>query len=291
LRSNEKRGQAPKAVLLASEQWVTVTAGVPVTAVGGGRASAERRAWSVRNAHGNANREILLAVRGSGWFGMGDLLYPCRPGSLFLIDPGIMHDNFYPDSAGELEHIWLRILGNRVIVNWLRILGGRYSRLHEPLAVLTHEQLGIVPGVFPDDTLPLVSPADIVRLRLLVALIAVYLAERIEDVRDEPGAEDAAATIQEEVTEAIRRHIDETSGKGVSLEFLAHFSGYSKFHLHRFFRARAGCTIHQYMDTARVRKERQMKAAGAVNAEIAEALGFSDSAAYLRWRRRRPADR
>jgi len=287
LLSREKNAKASSAVLLGSEHWVTVTAGMPVAVTG--RAPAERWAWSERNAHSNANREILLAVRGTGWFGMGGRLYPCQPGCLFLIDPGFLHDNYYPETADGLEHIWLRMLGDRVMVSWLRIEAGRCLRQYESLAVLTQEQLGVSLCAFPDDTEPLASAADIVRLRLLVALIAVYLAERITDVREDPGSSDAAVTIQEEVTEAIRRHIDETSGKGVSLEFLAHFAGYSKFHLHRFFRARAGCTIHQYMDAARVRRMRQMKTAGAVNAEIAEALGFSDPAAYLRWRRRRPA--
>lgn len=272
-------------MLLSSDRWVTVAPGTPVPAAGP-RAPAERKAWSARHTHQNENREILLALGGTDWFGMDGRLYPCRPGTLFLIDPRVRHENLYPESADGLEHIWMRTLGDRVIVNWLRIEAGRIQRKHESLAVLTQEQLGISLCAFPDDARPLSSNYDILRLRLLVALVAVYLAERIATGGECDGVPAAMRTMQMKVTEAIRRHIDATEGKRISLDFLAHFSGYSKFHLHRFFRRHAGCTIHQYINAARVRKVKQMKAAGAVNAEVAETLGFSDVAAYLRWRRR-----
>jgi len=62
----------------------------------------------------------------------------------------------------------------------------------------------------------------------------------------------------------------------VTLDFLAHFSGYSKFHLSRFFRQQAGCTVHQYIDAARQRRMRALRAEGATNQAIADELGFSD---------------
>lgn len=286
MRLDEARTTGPADVLLAAERWVTVAAGMPAPTISPPRPPAGRQAWSTRNAHHNAHREILLAVRGADWFGMDGRLYPCGPGHLFLIDPGIPHDNYYPETADGLEHIWLRVLGDRVIVNWLRITAGRTQRQHESLAVLSQEQLGVSLGAFPDDTRPLPTTFTTIRLRLLVALIAAHLAEGLTAILEGRGTPPTTQSMQAKVTEAIREHIDDTSGKGVSLEFLAHFSGYSKFHLARFFRRQAGCTIHQYIDAARVRKMKQMKAAGAVNREVAQTLGFSDVAAYLRWRRR-----
>lgn len=123
--------------------------------------------WPRENAHVNEGLEILLSVRGEDWFGMDGTMHRCFPGCLFLIDSGVPHDAYYPQTSSGL----------------------------------------------------------------------------------------------------------------------AHFSGYSKFHLSRIFRTWIGCSIHQYIDTSRQRKMESMKTAGYSNRAIAEALGFSEASAYLRWRR------
>lgn len=272
-------------VLFHSERWTVAHGDTPADAVDEGHPSAARHAWSQANAHNNTDLEILLAVRGDAWFGMNGTMHRCCPGCLFLIAPGVPHDSYYPANTAGLEHVWIRLLSDRVFVNWLAIDDGRMIRLHEPLAVLQQEQLGVLTAAF--STITHLSALDTVRLHLLIGMIASHLGEYMAD----PEAHEAVWTPQPEsfqsnVAAAIRRHIDDTAGKGVTLEFLAHFSGYSKFHLSRIFREWSGCTVHQYIDKARRRKMKAMLADGARNADIAEALGFSETSAYLRWRRK-----
>ncbi len=273
-------------VLLHAERWTVVRTDTPVDPTERARPPARRRTWSREYAHINASLEILLAVRGDDWFGMGGAMHRCRPGCLFLIDPGVAHDAFYPETASGLEHIWMRVLSDRVFVTWLAIEDGRYVRLHEPVAVLHQDRLGVLTAPFADGARDPKSAFDTIRLRLLVGMIASHLAEYVAA----PDASAAAqvrmpGSIQSNVAAAIRRHIDDTAGRGATLESLSHFAGYSKFHLSRIFRDWSGCSIHQYIDKARRRKVESMKAAGATNSAIAETLGFSETSAYLRWRR------
>lgn len=273
-------------VLLHAERWSVTCADSPVERGGGARPPARRRTWSREHAHINDGLEILLAVRGDDWFGMGGAMHRCRPGCLFLIDPGVPHDAFYPETASGLEHIWLWVLSDRVFVTWLAIEGGRCVRLHESVAVLHQDRLGVLTAPFADGVRVPGSRFDTIRLRLLVGMIATHLAEHAAD----PAADAAAplpkpGSIQSNVAAAIRRHIDDTGGRGVTLESLSHFAGYSPYHLCRMFRAWSGCSIHQYVDRARWRKKEAMQAAGATNGAIAETLGFSEVSAYLRWRR------
>jgi len=284
------------AVLLHAEQWRVVQAGAAPEAMMGRRVPPERRAWSLANTHVNGSLEILLSVRGDDWFGMDGRMHPCRPGRLFLIDPGVPHDVYYPETVSGLEHIWMRVFSDRVFVTWLAIDRGRYARLHEHLTVLHQEQLGLLTAPFGDGVRVSQSPFVAIRLRLLVAMIAAHLAEHADD----PAARAVdlppkTESIQANVAAAIRRHIDDTAGRGVTLASLAHFSGYSTFHLSRLFRAWSGCSIHQYINAARQRKMAAMTREGATNGAIAEVLGFSETSAFLRWRRltrnvRRDAD-
>lgn len=281
------RWPEPAEILLNPEMWNVVepaaTAYVEPAAC---MAPAERQAWSLANAHSTPSLEVMLAVRGEDWFGMGGVLHPCRPGTLFLIPPGVAHDFYYPVTANGLEHLWLRFLGDHVFSLWLSVEAGNCTRMHERLGLVAQERLGVSMSAFPGEARLPGSRFDIARLRLLVGLVAVHIAESLElgDSRTRERPRSASAT-QAKVAAAIRRHIDDTAGRGVTLAHLEHFSGYSKFHLNRVFRKHSGCTVHQYIDRARRRREGVMRLHGERNADIAAELGFSETAAYLRWRR------
>ncbi len=216
---------------------------------------------------------------------MGGKVYPCTPGTLFVIEPRVAHDNYYPPSASGLEHIWLRMLADTLCMSWISITNGRLGRPHELPAALRWRNLGLVPDAFPDPETNLAGPVAEARIRLLVGFVAAYLAE--QRLSPPPAADRADAHPHSQVVDAICRHIDQTAGRDVTLDFLAHFSGYSKFHLSRLFRRHAGCTIHQYIDTARQRRMAVLRADGATNQAISDELGFSDPTAYLRWRKQK----
>ena len=276
----------PLNILLHPERWTVIDTATP-EAPASQQAPAARRAWSRQNAHGGATREILLAVGGADWFGLNGVLHPCVPGTVFFIDPDVMHDNYYPETAQGLEHIWLHVCGSRVMVAWLFIEGGKLIRRQEHLAVLSQEQIGVWLDAFPSSSEPLRTELDRARMRLLIGLVGAYLAQHWRET-SLTAPRRQTESMQAEVIDTIRRHIDSMAGRDVTLDSLAHLSGYSKFHLLRLFRARIGCTIHQYIDQARARRMQTMQEAGATNRAIAIALGFSSPTAFLRWRRQRP---
>jgi methylphosphotriester-DNA--protein-cysteine methyltransferase len=280
-------GDRVEAVLLHPEAWRVVGPFsddlAPAT-----EAPEARRQWSGRNAHRNTAREILLTVGGTGYFGMGGAVYASRPGTLFIMDPQVPHDYFYPPSASGLEHVWIWLLGSRVVVGWFGIEGGRLTRRQEHVSVLTQEQVGVRLASFPRPDEPLANAREAVRLRLLVGLVAACLAR---EYRPATSGRIRSAPMSARVVEAVCRHLEDSAGKGATLDFLAHFSGYSKFHLLRLFRAQVGCGIHQYINRVRWQRVRELEREGMSGSAIAEALGFSGATAYYHWRRQQRAGR
>ncbi len=270
-------------VLQHPERWQVILPASEEHHPKGGEPDGRRRRWSLTHSHRGPQREFLLSVKGSGFFGLSGRLHPCRPGMLFVIDPDVDHDNFYPESADGLEHLWIRSLGPQIFASWFRIDKGRLRPLHKHLTVIPERELGVFAASLsgPDDTPPDLRAA---RMRLLVGLIALHLARR----KNEPPPPEArpSSRIQAQVVEAICAHIEATAGKGVSLDFLSDFSGYSKFHLLRMFEKQVHCTIHQHIDRIRVSTVQRLRAEGQTNSAQAEALGFSSPTSFIRWRRR-----
>ncbi len=278
--------EVTQTTLLHPEHWMVLTGAA------GGRVPARhppspaRVAWSAANAHRNTNREILLCLAGNDYFGLNGQLYPARPGRLFIIDPGVPHDNYYPPETCGLEHIWINLLGDRISASWIQIEAGRLVRVQDHLAILMPEQIGVSLAAFPSATAPICTRADVVRLHLLTGLTAVYLAEHRTDDQSH-AQEQQPPSLQQRVVDTICRHIDQEAGRGVTLDLLAHFAGYSKFHLLRLFRAQTGLTVHQYVDKARRRRLQELKHKRMTNQAIADELGFSSPTAFIRWRKQK----
>jgi AraC-like DNA-binding protein len=279
----EPNSPAIDEVLLHPERWQVILPATAEEHPAGLEPDPRRRRWSLAHAHRGPQRELLLSLKGNGYFGLAGKLHPCRPGMLFVIDPGIDHDNFYPQSSDGLEHLWIRSLGPHVFTAWFRIVKGRLRQLHKHLNVFPERELGVIAGSLsgPDDLPPVWRAA---RLRLLVGLVALHLVRRKNE--DTPAEALPSARLQAQVVEAICAHIEATAGKGVTLDFLSDFSGYSKFHLLRMFAKQAGCTVHQYIDRTRVSCVQRLRAEGRNNSAMAETLGFSSPTSFIRWRRR-----
>ncbi len=271
-------------LLLHSEKWLLIGVGpLPAGVVAKKDASVARRRWSVLNASEHSQGEMLFCLAGESYFGLDRVLYRCVPGTLFIIEPHMLHDDFYPPEASGLDHLWIRVLGNQVVVGWSRIEGGQLLRQHERTHVFGERELGLCPSRFLEGMEHANAAQRVARYRLLVGTVAMALERLL--TADETVVNVAAEGLQEKVIRAIQHHIENTSGKGVTLEFLSHFSGYSKYHLHRLFKKQTGETIHNCIDRCRTTHAREMHAAGMTNKTIADELGFSCATAYIRWRR------
>jgi AraC-like DNA-binding protein len=91
----------------------------------------------------------------------------------------------------------------------------------------------------------------------------------------------------EEIIATVRAHLEETAGRGDTVESLARLAGYSKYHFLRLFKQHTGHTIHAYVDICRHAKMSTLEDQGLTRRRIAEELGFSSASAFLRWRRLR----
>lgn len=267
-------------VALAPEKWRLVGSGLPpeMPVV---RDDAHRE-WMAGNSHSHAHREVLLILSGEPHFGLGRCIYASAPGTVFVLDAFESHDLEWPPWTPDSDHLWIGIIGREV--------GGRVLSIREGLLtaqgtehLLLQETEVADSSALTDGTGRHALPA-LVRARLLVTLagIVTSLAERgFEPV--EPGVGD----VQRRTIRAVRRYIEETAGRGVTLDGLAKFSGYSKYHLLRLFQRHMGLTIHQYVDQCRLRRVRELRGEGATDARIGRELGFSSAPSFSRWLKQR----
>ncbi len=272
-------------VLLHPESWNVVFSANPAPARRLPGLTAARRVWSRAHSHRNPCRETLLCLEGNCFFGLDGRVYPCAPGSLFFIEANVPHDNYYPADTRAVELLWLRQLGDHLCLSWIRVQRGRLARVANRPTMLTQEQLGISLSAFPAATEPATTPPEQARLRLLTGLATTYLGGLCLAAEENGEKAHCGVEPRSRVVTAIRQHIDATAGNGVTLDFLAHFSGYSKYHMLRLFREHTGQTIHEYINYARAQRVAKLRETGMTAQAIAGELGFSSASAYLHWRR------
>ncbi len=245
-------------------------------------ATPARVAWSRRHLHTHTYPEFMLVLRGEGVWGLNGQLYPTGPGAAFFISSRTRHEAYYPPDAGDLDHLWISLPGHGVFFSVHSLRGGRGVPARGGRAFIPPERLGIDVKVWLDDLSP-TAPWRFARVRTCLQAIAVRAVE--EGFRP-PDPLDQTETLHEAVVEAVRQHLHETGGREASLDALARLVGYSKFHLHRLFRERAGMTIHRYADRCRLERLAQLERQGWTVARTAEALGFASAATFCRWRSR-----
>lgn len=271
--------QADLGVLLEPGRWRIVGARViderPL-------AFPRHRRWMQRHQHAHPYAEVLIVLAGQTAYGMDNGIYPCRPGAVFVFEPGRAHDVEYPPWTSALRHLWIAFFQGQAMARLLAVRAKRIraERSQHCLLDLKDSPLwhqGTAATFDPD------LPSPLVRLRLIAALANIVAALVEEGYR--PAGEDRRRGVQKQKIDAICRHIRDTGGAGASLDHLAHIAGYSKFHFLRLFRHHTGGTIHDFINQARRRKVESLLNRGMALKEIAAELGFSCPAAFSRWYR------
>jgi AraC-like DNA-binding protein len=251
-----------------------------------GRISAKRRRWAKAHHHRHPYCEILLALGGTCRYGVGGRLYACPPGTVVALDRSLEHENGYPAGRSDFDHLWLHLFETNALYALYSARGGRIRSQKGANLLLHYHEVGLHPGrdVFVEGEGALAEPAwREARVRTFLGACVLRILERAQaDDRDRGDGVD----LQETVVEAIRAHIHETRGNGVSLDNLAYLAGYSKFHFSRLFKRHTGLTVHRYIDLVRLQTVGEMEARGCSRREMSETLGFSCPAAFSRWRRK-----
>lgn len=240
------------------------------------------RRWMAARQHTHAYPEVMIGLRGRAVYGFDHRIYPSGPGSVFVFDPGLTHDKGYPPWTTATTCLWIAFIEDKAIARLLVCRQGRIrvrGNIH-CLVDLDHA------GLWRQGTSRAFGaglPAELIRLRLLAALAEIVATLVEEGYRDTAG--EPQRRFQREKIETICRHIRKTGGADAHLDHLAQIAGYSKFHFLRLFRQHIGQSIHTYVNQARLRKVKELRARGLTFKAIAAELGFSCPAAFSRWRR------
>ena len=271
-------------MLASPERWKFVSSLFPPDIRPCARPPRERADWSRENGHSHVWRNVLMVLRGSGWFGYRDALYPARAGTVFFIAPFEKHDHGYPDGASDADHLWVFVPSeDRVfaVLHWLR--GGKWRTEPAERWVFGGDSLGsslaATLGGSPADGLPPEWRRQCC-LNALHSIILRIVATGFQDASAPP-----AKDIRRGVVEYIQEHLRQTAGRGDNLDSLARMAGYSKFHLVRLFKRYTGHTVLEYVNQCRRAAVRHMREQGLSHRAMGEALGFSSPASFSRWRR------
>lgn len=226
--------------------------------------------------------EVLIALQGKTVYGLNNQVYPCGPGTVFVFDPAIPHDDYYPPWTPAITHLWIAFVQDKAMA-WL--MSGREDQIRTKCnlkclldlkdTVLWQDG---VSSLFHEE-----KPRELIRLRLSAALTDIIVTLVEEGYRATTA--DQHHLFQREKIETICRHIQATGGADATLDNLAQIAGYSKFHFLRLFRQHTGQSIHEYVNQARLRKAEDLRAQGLTFKAIAVELGFSCPAAFSRWYR------
>lgn len=235
--------------------------------------------WMADNTHSHQYKEVLFVLAGSVMFGCMGKVYPTEPGTVFVFDSYTEHDLYYPDYAEGFEHLWMFTFKDRCIYQRVgaQICEGRIVDRVQTLAHVEESRGGALLNAASVST----GPADL--LRLQAALVNLVYDIVKEGYREQ----EPATSFQDQVIDAIVRHVQDTSGRGASLDALARISGYSKYHFLRLFKQHTGFGVHEYVNNCRKHRARELEAEGKYKKEIAAELGFSCLAAYSRWRKQK----
>ncbi|HEX2951633.1 MAG TPA: helix-turn-helix transcriptional regulator [Armatimonadota bacterium] len=265
-------------VLARSDAWTFVTSWFPadIAPVNDTR----HAAWMAQHTHEHQHVEIVVTLCGGGLQGVDGRIYHRRPGSIFIFDSLTKHDYYFPAWTPSEEQLWISILDTHVVYSMISTQGEKDELRTIWRRDLNSEDFGGLNLRLPAEQTA--APAA----RLLCIGCMGGLLGAIVHAGYQANDTDSPDQFQQRIVHSVQQHICRRAGKGVTLESMAHFAGYSKYHFHRLFKQYAGMTVHEYIDQCREEKIRELRSAGASQKAIADALGFSGIPAYLHWVRR-----
>jgi AraC-like DNA-binding protein len=188
----------------------------------------------------------------------------------------------YRAGCGPFEHLWISIMPKHFGVNRVVSVNGPAAYRRVWRALLSSDETLVVPGCFIRSDSGTPDRSDLLFAQRFQGGLRVLLAAIVARSRQPPG-DRTAPTFQRNAVKAIQQHIDETAGRGVTLDSLARLSGYSKYHFLRLFERHAGVTPQQYIDACRRKHARKLLEEGWSRKALARELGFSHASSFSRW--------
>ena len=274
--------EASLRIMLDSECWKIACSQLPIETPE--LSTKQHDKWLEKNTDKHPHREILFALKGNSLNSLNGTSYLCSPGSMFLFDELEEHDRAYSSINDDIEHLWIHLVEGRIVTNTVSIRNNRIEYSGHNLIIEDSNLVSLMFEVW--DSLKSSKLPDYLKRKKLVSIISLFMLELVERDLNCSAKTGSDKSYQIQTIHMIREHIVNTSGKSLTIDKLARIAGYSKFHFLRLFKQHTGESIHQYINTVRRSRVKNMLKSGYSKKEIAEELGFSCASSFSHWFRK-----
>ena len=225
------------------------------------------------------SKEFLFVVSGESFYLFNNSVYPCTPGTLFLIDSRMIHGHRYTADDNDLLHIWGYFTNNHVHLSAIKVtINGQHHNINGMTKIIIPEGLK---DQFNERWNMLSKLSTATNLD-----VEHYIKTPVNAVLDEMAfqiAEQTEHTAEYTQIEDLKNYIRSRNGRDCSLAQLAELSSYTRGYLAHKFHNKVGITIGEYIDKVRLEYTRSAQQRGIRQKEIAYELGFSSPKAFWNW--------
>jgi len=250
---------------------------------------------SARLTHSHCDmREILLVLEGECEMLIGDRVCRGGAGTLMLVDPGDVHQFWYPANSRPSRHVWFMFWSHYMGFVAVSDDGSRQRtlpafrdyRYFDPYIINAVERTW--DALQAGDA----SEENLAELKALIRLLSVMQVKLYDDALAEDSRISAKRNRDKRLWN-VMRYIEYQCGRDCGVDTLARLSGYSSGHFMRIFRNYAGCSVLDYINCQRRARYQSLHQSVPLKI-VAEQLGFRSVAAFLHWRKQnidpRPTD-
>ncbi len=222
-------------------------------------------------------REILMAVSGKYTYAYNYKYYDCPPGTIFLIDSNMSHENYYTSDAIGLFHIWIYSGLKKTVIRCTRINQKKFEIFAWTATSVTSEiHLNRLWDEYNDAETSFAQFCCLQKMRMALGIIFCRLLENPTYSNNQD--------YHQSIVDLTKDRIQKDFREGINIDQLARVAGYSRYHFVRIFKQYANCTVQEYIDSCRIDEMERLQQQNYSQKEIARELGFASPSAFSIWR-------
>jgi AraC-like DNA-binding protein len=233
--------------------------------------------------HWHTPLEIIMPIRDGYKAICGNLEYDLKEGDIFLINPGVIHSlPAVPTGERLIFQADFSLLKN------IKSLESTLSILY-PAIVITeedfpsiHSRIQSIMLTIKDEYLGNAAFCEATIYALLIKMF-VLIGREYTAKADMYHAKN---TTQKEYTEkflSLCNYINENCTKDLTLEFVADYAGFSKFHFTRLFKQFTGVSFYKYLNQKKIKVAENLLIDPDISiTDVALHSGFSSLSAFIR---------